>query len=80
MEVLNEDFVSKTHYEELEGRHQLQYGELERKHQELKRMLYAVLNAKKEEPTEETEEEYVKPPVLETRVLHIQEEQTENVT
>ena len=42
-------------------------------------MLNTVLDAKKKEPTEETEEEYVKPPVLETRVLHIQEEEP-NVT
>ena len=38
---------------------------------ELNRKLSAVLDAKKKEPTKETEEEYVKPPVLETRVLHI---------
>ena len=68
MEDLNENFVSKTQYEELERKHQLQY-------EELKRMLNAVLNAKKKEPTEEPEEEYVKPPVLEKRVLHIQEEE-----
>ena len=42
-------------------------------------MLNTVLDAKKKDPTEETEEEYLKPPVQETRVLHIQEEEP-NVT
>ena len=81
MEDLNENFVSKTQYEELERKHQLQSEELKIKHQmkyeEFKRMLNTVLNAEKREPTKEIEEEHVKHPLLETRALHIQEEESD---
>ena len=68
MEDLKENFVSKTQYEELKERHQLQYENLNRK-------LNAVINAKEKEPTEEPEEQCVKTPVLETRVFPVQEEE-----
>ena len=61
MDDIEENFVSKTHYEELERKYQLQYEKLERKNQlqyeEFNRKVNAAFNADKREPTKESEEE-----------------------